>query len=82
MKTQLEEYNIYKESQPRTIETSIKNGRKIKWASCWDYKDTLNQVTFKTLTKPPYEHESIKYQELNLSPMSNITVYEVTIKRI
>ena len=82
MKTQLEEYNLYKESQPRTIETSIKNGKKVKWLNCWDYKDTLNQVKFKTITRPPFEHDNISYQELNLSPLANVTIFEVTIKRI
>jgi hypothetical protein len=81
MKTQLDEFNLMKASDKRTIETPIANGKTIKWLNCWDYKDTLNQVSFKTTTPPPYKHEKIQVESLDLMPSANVTIYEVTVKR-
>lgn len=81
MKTQLDEFNLMKESDKRTIETPIVNGKTIKWVNCWDYKDTLNQVSFKTTTPPPYKHDKIQSESLDLMPSVNVTIYEVTVKR-
>lgn len=78
-----EEYARMKNEGQRTIEVVIPNGPKTSWVKCWDFKDDLKHVSFKTLTPPTlYPYPAITFVEVNLMPAHNVTFWHVTIKRI
>lgn len=76
-----EEYDLFQNSQVHTITTPLKGNRAINWLKSWDYKAGIQEYTFKTLMKPPYEHASIKVEECDLKPAVNMMFYKITIKR-
>lgn len=77
------EYDLMETSRKRTIEVVIPRGPKTAWMQCWDYKDNLKDVSFKTLTPPTlYPYDKISSEEVNLMPVFNKTFWIVTIKRI
>lgn len=77
------EYDLMETSRKRTIEVVIPNGPKTAWGQCWDYKDDLKHVSFKTLTPPTlYPYDKVSSVEINLMPIYNKKFWHVTIKRI
>lgn len=76
-----EEYELFQNAQVHTIETPVRGAGLIKWLKSWDYRAGLQEYTFKTLMKPPFEHANIKVEECDLRPAVNMMFYKITIKR-
>lgn len=47
---------------------------------CWDYKDSMKNITFNTVTKP-LEQPNVSFTEIDLKPVASLKIYKVTIKR-
>jgi hypothetical protein len=78
-KTEL--YETYLSDRSRTIQVQIPKGPKISFLRCWDYKGDMKHVHFKTLNHPEITHENMKIEEVDLSPIANITYFQITITR-
>jgi hypothetical protein len=79
--TKEEEYELMVVSKPYELKTIIPGAKPIKWMKAWDHHNGPTSTTFKTLTKPPYEHKLISYKVINLMPQRNLIIYQVTIKK-
>lgn len=81
MGTPLEEIQLMDTVPHTDIVKALRSGREFRWSDSWDYRDTLNQIEFRTTTKPPTEDGSFSFQSLDLRPTRNLTVYKITMKR-
>lgn len=76
-----EEYDLFQNAQLGTVTTPVRGASSINWLKSWDYRAGLQDYTFKTLMRPPYEHPNIKVEECDLRPAVNMIFYKITIKR-
>jgi hypothetical protein len=79
--TKQEEYDLMVVSKPQEFKTLIPGGQPIKWLKTWDHHNGPTATTFKTTTPPPYEHKLISYKIIDLMPIRNLKIYQVTIKK-
>jgi len=79
--TKQEEYTLMLNSKHNDLITPVKNSKEIKWLRVWDHRATPALTTFKTLMPPPYKHELITAEEINLMPLANYKIYKITIKK-
>lgn len=74
-------YELYLTGPVVTIKKDVKGSMfKLVFNKCWGYQDSMKDTSFYTLSKP-LGTNNVSYKEIDLSPVANMIVYHVTIKR-
>lgn len=74
-------YEDYLSQKTKILRVDAPNGMKLLFNKTWDYKDSLKNITFKSINKPSIDYKDIDIETINLMPISNFTYYQITIKR-
>ena len=75
------EYELMETSPRRTIKIDTLKNTPLVYLNSWDYKSTLNDVSFKTTSVVPTTHPSVKVDFIDLHPVTNKKIYKITIQR-